>query len=100
MYKRLSKNFSRKYLSLKKDTFFGKFRIYMENKYKNFFQREYKGEKNGIWLSKQLGVNTCPYCNRHYTFTIEDIDSGENFRPQLDHFYLKSDYPYLAFEYP
>jgi len=80
----------------KKNTSFGKFQIYMENQYKSFFQREHNGEKNGIWLSKQLKVNTCPYCNRHYTFTIEDMNSGENFRPQFDHFYPKSDYPYLA----
>lgn len=80
----------------KKNTSFGKFQTYMENQYKSFFKQEYKREKNGIWLSKQLKVNTCPYCNRHYTFIIENINSSESFRPQFDHFYPKSRYPYLA----
>ncbi|WP_321480634.1 hypothetical protein [uncultured Bacteroides sp.] len=48
---------------------------------------------------KQLKQRTCPYCNRNYIFSIE-IDRGKAnpviAKPQLDHFYPKSSYPFLG----
>jgi hypothetical protein len=69
---------------------YSQFYKYMKNQYKSFF------DKNGSWLAKQLKVDTCPYCNRQYTFTV---DSNKKTKPQFDHFYPKSKYPYLALSF-
>lgn len=39
-----------------------------------------------------MDVPVCPYCNRQYTFTLA---SGKS-RPQMDHYYPRDLYPYLA----
>jgi hypothetical protein len=86
----------------KKNTAFGKFTDKMEEFYKNFFKDScelegYKDHNNGGWLTKKLNVQTCPYCNRQYTFTINKKDL--KIRPQLDHFYPKFKYPYFALSF-
>lgn len=63
---------------------------YMKGQYEIFIK------KYGIWLADSLQVTVCPYCNRHYTFTV---DSTWKIRPQFDHFYPKSAYPYLALSF-
>ena len=56
---------------------------------------------------ERLGVNVCPYCNRQYIFTITKNKrvksttsslSSKNrlIRPQVEHFFPKSKYPYLS----
>lgn len=50
-------------------------------------------ESTAYWLQRQLGVKVCPYCNRMYTTTVF---GKNNIRPDFDHFYPKSKYPYLA----
>ncbi len=55
--------------------------------YKNFSNR-----KLGKRWADTIGVRVCPYCNRSYVFTL---DNGEA-RPQYDHYFPKSSYPYLA----
>lgn len=46
---------------------------------------------------KKLGIRTCPYCNRQYTFTLTPVEEGEpSTSPEFDHFYPKSLYPTLA----
>ena len=47
------------------------------------------------WLAKELGVKTCPYCNREYTFSRK-LRNDREVHPEFDHFYPKSKYPYLA----
>ena len=53
-------------------------------------------------VSKMIGVNTCPYCNRQYTFTIveadedEDEKEGKISRPAFDHWFPKSSYPLMS----
>ncbi len=44
-----------------------------------------------------MGLKTCPYCNRNYIFTINK-KSGK-LRPEIDHFYPQSKYPFLAMTY-
>ena len=56
-------------------------------RYENFSNR-----KAAYKILKQMDVRVCPYCNRQYTVTLK---SGE-VRPQFDHYYPKSLYPYLA----
>lgn len=45
---------------------------------------------------KNIGLRTCPYCNRHYTFTLYSKKNEFKSRPEFDHFYDKSTYPFLA----
>ena len=58
-----------------------------ETLYKNFCARKF-GKK---W-AQAIGVTICPYCNRSYIFT----SSKNGTRPQYDHYFPKSKYPYLA----
>jgi hypothetical protein len=48
-------------------------------------------------LVKELDVRVCPYCNRQYTTTI--VTKKGRTRPQLDHFFSKSGYPYFALSF-
>ncbi len=43
-------------------------------------------------LVEILDVDTCPYCNEQFAYTIHKA----NIRPQLDHFFSKSKYPFFA----
>ncbi len=61
------------------------------------YERVMYKEGLGVWLTEQLGVNVCPYCNRQYTFTVNR--ATRSIRPQLDHFYPKSIYPYFALSF-
>lgn len=81
----------------KKETEYGKFISYMEGRYNTVMQFEIeKGVTIGSWLAQELDINTCPYCNRQYTFTI---NKRKKIRPQFDHFYPKSIYPYFALSF-
>lgn len=54
-------------------------------------------EKYAYKLFRKLNIRTCPYCNRHYTFTIGKEENGTfSCRPEFDHFYHKEKYPFLA----
>lgn len=54
--------------------------------YRNFSSRPLARE----W-GERIGVNVCPYCNRNFVFTLKNKN-----RPQYDHFFPKSRYPYLS----
>lgn len=57
------------------------------------YKKKNQTESTAYWLQRQLGVKVCPYCNRIYTTTL----FGEHgIRPDFDHFYPQSKYPYLA----
>jgi hypothetical protein len=45
---------------------------------------------------KDLDLKSCPYCNRSYIFTV---NQNRNLKPEIDHFYPKSIYPYLAISF-
>ncbi len=45
-------------------------------------------------LVENLGIKTCPYCNRNYISFVKT--KKKKTRPQLDHFYPKAIYPFLA----
>ncbi|QKF83069.1 hypothetical protein [Halarcobacter ebronensis] len=46
---------------------------------------------------QDLNLKSCPYCNRNYTFVIDE-ENGK-LRPEIDHFYPKSIYPFLAMSF-
>lgn len=57
--------------------------------------------KNNGWnrhrLITLLGVKVCPYCNRQYVTSYKSEDGGGmKTTADLDHFYWKSEYPYLS----
>ena len=56
-------------------------------KYENYSKRMVASK-----ILRKMNVSVCPYCNRQYIFTLA---SGK-VRPQLDHYFPKSSYPYLA----
>lgn len=61
---------------------------------------DYKGlcgddDWNAYKLCKMINLSLCPYCNRQYIFTVEKDGKGL-VRPQLDHFFVKSVFPYLS----
>lgn len=81
-------------------TKYGKFKKKMTSLYDNFMKDEGKdGKANGVWLTQRLGIKTCPYCNRQYTFTIKQSTTHPSIRPQFDHFLPKSKYPLLALSF-
>ena len=81
----------------KSGTQFGKFIKLMEGLYGDFMKSSHPNCSNiGIWLSKKLDIRTCPYCNRHYTFSIEKTGDHSAVRPQFDHFLPKGRYPITA----
>lgn len=65
--------------------------------YKGFY--EWK-KYNAYHLANNLQVNVCPYCNRQYTFTIieKGTQKGQT-RPEFDHFFSQSKYPYLTLSF-
>ncbi len=53
---------------------------------------------------KQMNIRTCVYCNAQYAVTREELDQNGNLREykglyELDHFYPKSRYPFLAINF-
>lgn len=62
-----------------------------ERVYTNFSNRKF-----GHQWAERLGVTVCPYCNRSYIFTVKKDARNGKARPQYDHFFPKSKYPYLA----
>ena len=85
----------------RKNTAFGKFKKNMEELYKGIMNDGYPDETFGMQLSRSLNIRTCPYCNRSYTFSIDEktdeaSDRRVKVRPEFDHFYPKAKYPCLA----
>lgn len=45
---------------------------------------------------KSINRDTCPYCNRNYIYYLT---ADKKIKPQIDHFYPKSRYPFLAMSF-
>jgi hypothetical protein len=61
---------------------------------KDYFLTLYSRLKKADFI-KEIGISTCLYCNRNYIFNFTK-NNKENATAQLDHFFDKSTYPYLA----
>lgn len=53
----------------------------------------YLNKKNFV---ENLKIRTCPYCNRNYVFIVKKENTGKIVKPEIDHFYPKSKYPFLG----
>lgn len=77
---------------------FNSFTKDMKLAYTRFMQSVHKkGECQGIWLHRKLGVKTCPYCNQSYTLSA--YKHGLHVRPPFDHFLPKSKHPWFALSF-
>ena len=63
----------------------------------SFDYAAYSASDKPYKLMLELGVNVCPYCNRQFVNTFISPDGKT--RATLDHFYSKSEYPYLALSF-
>lgn len=82
------------------------YNIFVENGYDDYLSKvkiekqknkqKFKEEKkyHAYKLVENLGIKTCPYCNRSYISFVKNDEKKT--RPQLDHFYPKAIYPFLA----
>jgi len=63
--------------------------------YNVFISRTYeeKSRFDGLKFVNDIGLQTCPYCNRAY---IQSVSKRGIVRPQIDHFFPKDKYPYLG----
>jgi hypothetical protein len=65
--------------------------------YNVFVSNGYENKNfNGLKFVNDIGLQTCPYCNRAY---IQSVSRRGVVRPQIDHFYPKSMYPYLGLSF-
>jgi len=60
--------------------------------YKIFVSDGYGVLDNHAFISK-LNIDTCPYCNRNYIYSLS---KSAKIKPDLDHYYPKSLYPYFG----
>lgn len=56
-----------------------------------------KNGKKAYEHVEKVGLDTCPYCNLSFTYSISKKNGKA--RPHLDHFFNKADYPYLAISF-
>lgn len=47
-------------------------------------------------MIEAVGIDVCPYCNRTFIRNVSAANGKVNVKGELDHFYDKADYPYLA----
>ena len=45
---------------------------------------------------KNIDIDTCPYCNRSYIYYLS---KNKEIKPEIDHFFPKSKYPFLAMSF-
>lgn len=71
-------------------------KLFVLSGYNNWFQNGI----NNYSLAKDLGIHSCPYCNREYTMTYKpDGHKGKGMVPQFDHWFPKKEYPLLALSF-
>lgn len=71
-------------------------------KNENYFNNTAKGiNYHSRYLSSNIEIFTCPYCNEHYTYAFKYIRHGNTIRRSYDwdHIYSKDDYPFFAISF-
>ena len=74
---------------------------YLHNLYLCFGYSSFiEDEEKSYNFTTSLGVEVCPYCNRSYIFTSKAVQNDKTLkyicRPEIDHFFPKSIFPYLS----
>lgn len=76
---------------------------YLVNVYQNLFAKSNKSigsnYYNAVALCRKLGITVCPYCNRNFINNVDLGEQGIKRTSQLDHFYSKDKYPFLAMSF-
>lgn len=72
--------------------------------YDIFVTEGYENEEifNKDGFVKSLDLRVCPYCGRAYIYSVDNLhrmNGTHTVKPQIDHFFPKSKYPYLALSY-
>lgn len=67
----------------------------------DIFLKRYKLITNSKWeisynFIENMGLKSCPYCNRNYISIVYPKDNRGRLRCEIDHFYPKAKYPFLA----
>ena len=76
--------------------------LYIIQELKDIFDYDKFATNNGKWnrhkFLTMLGVEVCPYCNRQYitSYSEDNKNTPKKTTADLDHYYLKSKYPFLA----
>lgn len=77
------------------------YNIFVDNGYNSYLTDVYKDsekkvekEYHSYKFVEKLGIKCCPYCNRSYISFVKN--EKKQTRPELDHYYPKSIYPFLA----
>lgn len=68
---------------------------YFANSSNSLIDSDYNGAK----LVNNLKITVCPYCNRNYINNVTYANRGLKRTSQIDHFYCKEKYPYLAMSF-
>ncbi|MEI5890022.1 hypothetical protein DXB51_00100 [Bacillus cereus] len=74
----------------------------LKDMYNNLFSKSRKSiglhKYTSAKLVENLNIKVCPYCNRNH---INNVPNGKTVKrtSQLDHFFNKRDYPYLAMSF-
>lgn len=65
--------------------------------YNIFVKYTYERKLDKLKFIRGLGnIDTCIYCNRSYIYSLYSSKKKKSIKPELDHFYPKNDYPFLA----
>ena len=64
--------------------------------YNIFVSSVYETKFDKLSFINSISVDTCPYCNRGYIYSLDKTDE---IKPQIDHFYPKSLYPFIAMSF-
>jgi hypothetical protein len=64
------------------------------NEFTNIFNFSAMSQVFGREITNGLNIDVCPYCNNEDIETINEV--GAETRPDIDHFYPKSKFPFLA----
>jgi len=76
--------------------------ILLKDIFEDFYKTKWdkiEGYDRYVFVKKH-DINTCPYCNRNYIAIVDKDEKDKNgLRPEIDHFFPKSIYPYLAMSF-
>jgi hypothetical protein len=75
---------------------------YLKNLYNDYFSKSgqyINDEYNAVILVEKLGLKVCPYCNRSFINNVNLEQRGLRRTSQLDHFFSKGIYPFLALSF-